>query len=114
MFIRRVNGRAYLAESVRVGGQVIQQHLGPADADGILLVKLLAKKRDAERQEDRERRVEERERDRRLAEHWTTVRQEFETTMRAAGYHNPNGRGWKKRRVPRSDQAKSEGATCND
>ncbi len=39
MYIRRVNGRAYLAESVRVGGRVVQRHLGPASPDGVILIK---------------------------------------------------------------------------
>jgi len=99
MYIRRVNGRAYLAESVRVGGRVVQRHLGPASPDGLLLIRLEAQEREVERQEQRQRRDEEHEWDRQLAEHWTTVRREFESTMRSAGYHNPNWRGWRKRRA---------------
>ena len=99
MFIRYVNGRAYLAESVRVGGRAVQRHLGPASLDGVSLIESMATLRDASRQEQRECRDQELEHDRELAERWTTARQEFETTMRAAGYHNPNGRGWRKRRA---------------
>jgi len=102
MYIRRVNGRAYLAESVRVGGRVVQRHLGPASPDGLLLIRLEAQERDEERQEQRQRRDEERQKDRHLAEHWTTARREFESTMRSAGYHNPNWRGWRKRRASKT------------
>jgi hypothetical protein len=97
MFVRIVNGRAYLAETERVGGRVVQRHIGPATPDMIAIVAMLAADREELRQVERLRRDEERERDRQLAERWTTVRREFETTMHAAGYHNPNGRGWRKR-----------------
>ena len=39
------------------------------------------------------------EREKVLAEHWTRVKREFEAAMRQVGYHNPNGRGWRRRRV---------------
>jgi hypothetical protein len=99
MFVRYVNGRAYLAETERVGGRVVQRHIGPATPDLIAIVAMLAADREELRQVERQRRIEEHERDRQLAERWTMVRREFETTMRAAGFHNPNGRGWRKRRV---------------
>jgi hypothetical protein len=102
MFVRYVSGRAYLAESAWVGGRPVQLHLGPADSDSILLVGLLAAERDEQRQEQRQRRDEEQERDRELAEHWARVRREFESTMISAGYHNPSGRGWRKRRAAKS------------
>ena len=57
MYIRRVNGRAYLAESVRVGGRVVQRHLGPASPDGVILIRLEAHEREVERQEQRQRRA---------------------------------------------------------
>jgi hypothetical protein len=104
MFVRIVNGRAYLAETERVGGRVVQRHIGPATPDLIAIVAMLAADREELRQVERQRRVEERERDRELAERWTMVRREFETTMRVAGYHNPNGRGWRKRRAAKSDR----------
>src|SRR5262245_52228400 len=107
MFVRYVKGRAYLAEMERVGGRVVQRHLGPAAADLIAVVALLAADRDQLRQLERHRR--DKERDRQLAEHWTRVRQEFELSMRSAGYHNPNGRGWKKRRVPKFEHQRGEG-----
>jgi hypothetical protein len=102
MFVRYVSGRAYLAETERVGGRVVQRHIGPATPDMIAIVAMLAADREELRQVERLRRVEERERDRQLAVRWTTVRREFETTMLAAGYHNPNGRGWRKRKAAKS------------
>jgi hypothetical protein len=98
MFVRQVNGRAYLAESVRVGGRVVQRHWGRALPELISLTDELAAEREEERRIERERRREENERERRLAEQWDAVRREFESSMRSAGYHNPNGRGWRRRR----------------
>ena len=98
MFIRRVNGRAYIAESVRVGGRPTQRHYGPA-IPGML--EMLQADQDKIRQEQREQqkpRDEEHEKDHLIADHHQMVQQEFEATMKAIGYHNPNGRGWKKRR----------------
>ncbi|MGZ3413989.1 MAG: hypothetical protein ACXVAT_09120 [Isosphaeraceae bacterium] len=113
MFIRRVNGRAYIAESVRVGGRPTQRHYGPA-IPGML--EMLQADQDKIRQEQREQqklRDEEHEKDRQkdhlIADHHQMVEQEFEATMKARGYHNQNGRGWKKRRVPKSDRQRSEG-----
>jgi type VI protein secretion system component VasF len=105
MFVRIVNGRAYLAETERVSGRVVQRHIGPATPDMIAIVAMLAAAREELRQVERQRREEEHERDRQLAERWMTVRREFETTMQAAGYHNPNGRGWRKRQVAKSCRA---------
>jgi hypothetical protein len=102
MFVRIVNGRAYLAETARVGGRVVQQHIGPATPDMIAIVAMLAADRKELRQVERLRRDEEHERDWELAERWAKVRREFETTMQVAGYHNPNGRGWRKRREAKS------------
>lgn len=102
MFVRHVNGRPYLAECVRIGGRVVQRHLGPADPALIAVLDLMAGDRGEERQAKWQRRNEERERDRQLDEYWMEVRNEFETAMREAGYHNPKGRGWKKRRVNKS------------
>src|SRR5262249_50574843 len=102
MFVRVVNGRAYLAETERVGGRIVQRHLGPAAPELIKLVAMLAAERDELRRVERQSRDEELERDRQLAERWMTVRREFETTMQAAGYHNPDGRGWRKRRAAKS------------
>lgn len=99
MYVRFSKGRAYLAESVRIGGRVVQRHLGPADEDTIALLALLAAERDKLRQEQRQRRADEDEREKQLTEHWERVRREFESSMRQAGYHNPNGRGWRKSRV---------------
>ena len=101
MFIRRVNGRAYIAESVRVGGRPTQRHYGPA-IPGML--EMLQADQDKIRQEQREQqkpRDEEHEKDHLIADHHQMVQQEFEATMKARGYHNQNGRGWKKRRVLR-------------
>jgi hypothetical protein len=98
MFVRQVNGRAYLAETQRVGGRVVQRYIGPATPDLIKMVAMIAAERDEERQEERRRREQEREEDRQLAKQWNTVRREFESSMRSAGYHNPNGRGWRRRR----------------
>lgn len=109
MFIRRVNGRAYIAESVRVGGRPTQRHYGPA-IPGML--EMLQADQDKIRQEQREQqklRDEEHEKDHLIADHRQMVQQEFEATMKARGYHNQNGRGWKKRRVPKSDRQRSEG-----
>jgi hypothetical protein len=102
MFVRTVSGRAYLAETERVSGRVVQRHIGPATPDMIAIVAMLAADQEDLRRVERQRRDEERERDRQLAERWTTVRRDFETTMQAAGYHNPNGRGWRKRRAASS------------
>jgi hypothetical protein len=113
MFVRYVNGRAYLAKTERVAGRVVQRHLGSASPDLIGFVQLFAAERNEERQEQRQRRDEEQESDRELAELWMTVRREFETTMTSAGYHNPRGRGWKKRRVPKCER-QAEGGTDGD
>jgi hypothetical protein len=69
MFVRYVNGRAYLAESVQIGGRVVQRHLGPATSALILLTELLAEERYEERKKERQRRDDECRRERRLAEH---------------------------------------------
>ncbi|MGO9601654.1 MAG: hypothetical protein ACLP7Q_27075 [Isosphaeraceae bacterium] len=98
MFVRYVNGRAYLAECVRIGGRVVQHHLGPADEDTIALVALLTAERDELRQERQQRRADDDEPEKVLADHWERVKREFEAAMCAAGYHNPKSRGWKKRR----------------
>jgi hypothetical protein len=111
MFIRRVNGCAYLTETVRVGGRVVQRHLGRADKDTILMVESLRQEDEAERREKRQRREEELERDRELSEHWTLVREEFESSMRSAGFHNPNGRGWRKRRTRDACRQSREGGS---
>ena len=113
MFIRRVNGRAYIAESVRVGGRPTQRHYGPA-IPGML--EMLQADQDKIRQEQREQQKPRRgtregssNSDHLIADHHQMVQQEFEATMKARGYHNQNGRGWKKRRVPKSDRQRSEG-----
>jgi hypothetical protein len=98
MFIRRVNGRAYVTETVRVNGRVGQRHLGRATPGLAEVVNLLVANRAKVRREERQRRDQESERERQMAEHWSAVRQEFEASMRSAGYHNPNGRGWRRRR----------------
>jgi hypothetical protein len=100
MFVRRVNGRAYLAECVTVGRRVVRRHLGPADPDLIELVALLVMEQDQERQEERQSRDEERQREEALDEHWSNTRAAVQATLKAAGYHNPNGRGWGRRRIP--------------
>ena len=74
-----------------------------------MLAELTTAERDEDRQDQRQRKDEEREQDRQLAEHWTTVRREFETTMRAAGFHNPDGRGWRKRQAAKADHQLGEG-----
>ena len=83
MFIRHVNGRAYIAESVRVGGRPTQRHYGPA-IPGML--EMLQADQDKIRQEQREQqkpRDEEHEKDHLIADHHQMVQQEFEATMKA-------------------------------
>lgn len=113
MFIRRVNGRAYIAESVREGGRHTQRHYGPAIPGMLELLQEDQAQWRQEQQEQQRLRDEEhekdRQRDRLIAKHYQMVKQEFEAAMRASGYHNQGGRGWKKRRVSKSDRQRSEG-----
>ena len=108
MFIRCVNGRAYVAESVRVGGRHVQRHLGPALPEWVELIKADWTLREAACQERRRQREEDRQEDQKLSEQCLAARRAFESTMTLAGYHNPNWRGWKKRRVSKSDRQRSE------
>jgi len=108
MFVRFVNGRPYLAETQRVGGRVIQRHLGPAnDPLSMGIAKLMAAMRDEERQEERQRRDEEhqrrdaeRERNEELDGLWRNTHAAVRAALEATGYHNPRGRGWRRRRSP--------------
>jgi hypothetical protein len=94
MFLRYVNGRAYPAETERIGGRVVQRHLGPADPDTIMLVEALRAEDEVERQEWRRLRAAERQRDEELNQHWRDAKAMIQATLEVAGYDNPRGRGW--------------------
>jgi hypothetical protein len=68
--------------------------LGPATPAAIKVDEASREKRAAERR----LRETTRGQDQEMAETWRTVCQEFEEAMKAAGYHNPQRRGWRKRR----------------
>ena len=98
MFVRHVNGRAFLAACVRIDGQVVQRHLGPATSDIVESVNRMAEYREAERAIARDTRRLDYEKNRALAELHRTMRSQAKEALEAAGFHNPNYRGWRKRR----------------
>jgi hypothetical protein len=52
--------------------------------------------------------------ERRLDEWWSETRREFTAAMRSAGYHNPNGRGWRKARIGKQPTTPERGEGGTD
>lgn len=98
MFIRFKNGRPYAYRTARIDGKVVQFYLGPAGPEQVQFLRGLRSELARIAAARRERRRETHEREERRSEQWRIVEDKVRTAMVAAGYHNPKGRGWRRKR----------------
>lgn len=105
MYIKRIKGRLYIYESRRVSGKVVPTYVCSATPALAELLKAEQAESAQRACEERMRRQHEEDQERLVHDLFRDVKAQLNITLQAAGYHNPRGRGWRRRRGGQGDRA---------